>query len=232
MSVIRISECFGPTIQGEGAQIGKPTVFVRTGGCDYRCAWCDTLYAVDIKYKDEWKPMGTEEVFAEIQRLSPDPILVTLSGGNPAIQPLGDLITMGQRAGYTFCMETQGSVTRQWMYYLDALTISPKPPSSRMPTDWARLDKCVTINRRVSLKVVVADEEDYQYARSIGLRYKFVPLYLQPCNLTVGEEKPFDLAGLLKTYTWLVDRAAQDHWNTVTILPQLHTIVWGNKRSV
>ena len=43
---IRISEIFGPTIQGEGPLMGRPTVFVRTGGCDYRCRWCDTLYAV------------------------------------------------------------------------------------------------------------------------------------------------------------------------------------------
>ena len=95
MSTITISECFGVTIQGEGALIGKPTVFVRTGGCEYRCSWCDTLYAVLPEHKDEWKPMKTEEVFAEIQRLSPTPILVTLSGGNPAIQPLGDLIDLG-----------------------------------------------------------------------------------------------------------------------------------------
>jgi len=46
MSEIRISEIFGPTIQGEGPLIGTPTVFVRTAGCDYRCTWCDTLYAV------------------------------------------------------------------------------------------------------------------------------------------------------------------------------------------
>ncbi len=39
MSQLRIAEVFGPTIQGEGALIGEPTVFVRTGGCDYRCAW-------------------------------------------------------------------------------------------------------------------------------------------------------------------------------------------------
>jgi 7-carboxy-7-deazaguanine synthase len=45
MTDILISEIFGPTIQGEGALVGKPTVFVRTGGCDYRCDWCDTVYA-------------------------------------------------------------------------------------------------------------------------------------------------------------------------------------------
>ena len=48
---IRISEIFGPTIQGEGALIGQPTVFVRTGGCDYRCAWCDSLHAVDSRFR-------------------------------------------------------------------------------------------------------------------------------------------------------------------------------------
>jgi 7-carboxy-7-deazaguanine synthase len=39
---VRISEIFGPTIQGEGPLIGRPSVFVRTAGCDYRCTWCDT----------------------------------------------------------------------------------------------------------------------------------------------------------------------------------------------
>jgi len=232
MSAIRISEIFGPTIAGEGAQIGKPTVFVRTGGCDYRCAWCDTLYAVETQYKADWLPMTANEVFEEVQHLSPEPILVTLSGGNPAIQPLGDLIDIGQCAGYTFTMETQGSVVRPWMSCLDALTISPKPPSSRMTTRFDLLDECVRCNPNPSLKVVVADEEDYQYARVIAGRYPFVPLYLQPCNMTVGEATAFDLTALLATYTWLVDRAAQDQWHTVTILPQLHTIVWGNRRAV
>ena len=42
-----VIEIFGPTIQGEGAEAGLPTHFVRLGGCDYRCSWCDTMYAVD-----------------------------------------------------------------------------------------------------------------------------------------------------------------------------------------
>ena len=50
---IRVNEIFGPTIQGEGALIGQPTIFVRTGGCDYRCSWCDTLHAVDSAYRDD-----------------------------------------------------------------------------------------------------------------------------------------------------------------------------------
>ena len=45
--LIPVVEIFGPTIQGEGAEAGVPTHFVRVGGCDYRCIWCDTMYAVD-----------------------------------------------------------------------------------------------------------------------------------------------------------------------------------------
>jgi 7-carboxy-7-deazaguanine synthase len=42
-----VIEIFGPTIQGEGAEAGLSTHFLRVGGCDYRCSWCDTMYAVD-----------------------------------------------------------------------------------------------------------------------------------------------------------------------------------------
>ena len=66
--LIRISEIFGPTIQGEGALIGQPTVFVRTGGCDYRCVWCDTPHAVDSAYRDEWKPMSAEEILTKVEK--------------------------------------------------------------------------------------------------------------------------------------------------------------------
>ena len=70
MIKLRISEIFGPTIQGEGALIGKPTVFVRAGGCDYRCSWCDTLYAVDSQFRKDWTPMTTDEVWVQVQKLS------------------------------------------------------------------------------------------------------------------------------------------------------------------
>ncbi|MBV8650386.1 MAG: radical SAM protein, partial [Alphaproteobacteria bacterium] len=116
MTRIRISEIFGPTVQGEGLLIGKPTVFVRTGGCDFRCSWCDTLYAVLPEYRRDWRPMTPDEILAEVGRLSGgEPILVTLSGGNPAIQPLGDLIAAGRDQGYGFAMETQGSVFATWL---------------------------------------------------------------------------------------------------------------------
>ena len=68
MSQLRIAEVFGPTIQGEGALIGEPTVFVRTGGCDYRCAWCDSMHAVDPAFRHDWANMSTDAVWQEVLR--------------------------------------------------------------------------------------------------------------------------------------------------------------------
>ena len=79
---ILVSEIFGPTVQGEGPLIGRPSVFVRTGGCDYRCRWCDTLYAVLPEHRGEWTAMTAEEIVARVGELAGGPLLVTLTGGN------------------------------------------------------------------------------------------------------------------------------------------------------
>lgn len=239
---IPISECFGPTIQGEGMLIGKPTIFVRTGGCDSRCSWCDSLYAVLPEYKSEWQPMTAKEIFDRVQSLSNHtPILVTLSGGNPAIQPLGTLIDMGHEHGYTFALETQGSVAQAWFAKLDYLTLSPKPPSSRQITRWDRLDKCVNYalgnggerKPQTCLKIVIFDDEDLAYARYVSLRYPNLPLYLQAGNHTPPHlSQEIDIAGVLQRIDWLIQRVNQEQWYNVTILPQLHTLLWGNKRGV
>jgi 7-carboxy-7-deazaguanine synthase len=239
---IAVSEIFGVTIQGEGALIGKPTVFVRTGGCDYRCSWCDTLYAVLPEHKAEWQPLTTQQVFDEIQRLSGHtPLLVTLSGGNPAIQPLEELLDLGHQHGYTFAVETQGSVAQPWFSMLDYLTLSPKPPSSKQVTRWERLDRsimCATEKKatpkvQICLKVVVFDEADYAYARHVSERYPDLPLYLQAGNHTPPQSgQEIDIPGILERMDWLIQRTISDHWYTVTVLPQLHTLLWGNRRGV
>jgi 7-carboxy-7-deazaguanine synthase len=231
---IRISEIFGPTIQGEGALIGQPTVFVRTGGCDYRCSWCDTLYAVESKYRHDWTPMSAAEVFDKIKTLSGgNPLTVTLSGGNPATQDLSELIALGQGAGYRFAMETQGSVAQDWFKDLDVLTLSPKPPSSGMKTDWAIVDACLNAAStapQIALKIVVFDEIDYVYARDVSERYPNLPLYLQPGNHKVDGE--VDTNGLNDRLRWLVDKVTNDNWFKPHVLPQLHVAIWGNSRGV
>lgn len=236
--MIKISEIFGPTIQGEGALIGQPTVFVRTGGCDYRCSWCDTLHAVDSEYRDTWKPMSAEDIFEKIKKLSSgNPLLVSLSGGNPAIQPLGELIDLGNAQGYHFAMETQGSIAKEWFSKLDHLVLSPKPPSSEMRTDWDEFDKCVRAaveNAEISLKIVIKDEDDYLYAREAAAKYPSLQMYLQPCNATppVHEDNPVDFDDINTRTDWLITKTSQDKWFDIKILPQLHVMLWGNKRGV
>jgi 7-carboxy-7-deazaguanine synthase len=233
--MIRISEIFGPVVQGEGAQIGVPTVFVRVGGCDYKCSWCDTMYAVDTKFAKEWLPMSDTEIALEIQRLSVKPILVTLSGGNPALYDFGLLIARMQEAGYRFTIETQGSVAKPWFGLLDHMTLSPKPPSSGMVTNYARLSECVSWLElpKVSFKIVVADDDDYEYAQDIGRRYPHHKIFLQVCNPMVGG---IDLNGqtnmLLSKLQWLSNKVLADRWFSATVLPQLHVLMYGNKRGV
>lgn len=236
LGTISVSEIFGPTVQGEGAVIGKPTVFVRTGGCDYRCRWCDSKFAVLPKYRDVWQRMSPEEIFASVKELSPKPILVTLSGGNPALQPLGVLIRLGKAEGYRFAIETQGTVARDWFRDLDYLTLSPKPPSSGMRTDWDKLALCATAGgpgTQTVMKVVVFDDADYAYAKEVSSRFPDLPMYLQVGNDCLPEDgaEP-DLRRLLDRYEWLVSKVVADRWNDATVLPQLHTLVWGNKRGV
>ena len=237
---IRVNEIFGPTIQGEGALIGQPTVFVRTGGCDYRCSWCDTLHAVDSAYRDEWHPMTPQAIMMQVEVLSGGkPLTISLSGGNPAIQPLGALIDLGRQDGYRFALETQGSLAKDWFEKLDVLTLSPKPPSSGMETDWQKLAECAAAagpDTKTVMKVVIFDDADYAYARDVASRYPDLQLYLQPGNHTPPqpdeEDGSIDMAGIMDRMRWLVDKVTSDRLYTATVLPQLHTLIWGNLRGV
>jgi 7-carboxy-7-deazaguanine synthase len=237
---IRISEIFGPTIQGEGVLIGLPTVFVRTGGCDYRCSWCDTLHAVDSDYRHDWKPMGVDAIWQQVTTLSGGkPLMVSLSGGNPAIQPLGPLIEHGHGQGYRFALETQGSIAKSWFADLDVLVLSPKPPSSGMETDFDALDDCLRMaanKPQTALKFVVFDDEDYDYARKVADRYPDLPVYLQPGNHTPpppdDDDARIDIDGIIDRMLWLVTKVTDDHWFDARVLPQLHVLLWGNKRGV
>ena len=221
---IVVSEIFGPVVQGEGALIGRPTLFVRTGGCDFRCAWCDTLYAVLPEYRADWTPMSAETIVARLNELcGGKPMLVTLSGGNPALQPLQPLLESGHAAGYHFALETQGSVAREWFADLDYLVLSPKPPSSGMVMNWQRLDDCIQAAQSAnppqsSLKIVVFDEEDYQFSRQVGARYPATSVYLQVGNPAPESSAETETPLLLEKLRWLCERVLCDGWHNAIVL--------------
>ena len=81
-----------------------------------------------------------------------------------------------------------------------------------------------------SLKIVVFDEGDYVYARNAASRYPHLPVTLQAGNHKV--DGPLDRNGVTARYDWLVTRAFEDGWYEAKILPQLHVMLWGNKKGV
>ncbi|ANB60462.1 7-carboxy-7-deazaguanine synthase QueE [Anoxybacteroides amylolyticum] len=242
MMKIPVLEIFGPTIQGEGMVIGQKTMFVRTAGCDYRCHWCDSAFTWDGSAKAEIMQMTAEDIWRELTVLGGNRFShVTISGGNPALlKGLDELITLLKGKGIRIALETQGSCWQEWFYAIDDLTISPKPPSSGMETDFAVLDdiieKLVKAGRKenVSLKVVVFDDADFAYATYVHKRYPLIPFYLQVGNEGVRETDDGTLrAKLLHQLEWLVEKVVQSSdMNDVRVLPQLHTLLWGNKRGV
>ncbi|MFJ7859278.1 7-carboxy-7-deazaguanine synthase QueE [Peribacillus sp. NPDC097206] len=242
MSKLPVMEIFGPTIQGEGMVIGQKTMFVRTAGCDYSCAWCDSAFTWDGTGKEDIVHMTAEEIWEELKLKGGKGFsFVTISGGNPGLlKNMAELITLLKEKNIRIGVETQGSRWQDWFLDIDELTISPKPPSSRMKTDFGVLDDILSklSNRRdenqISLKVVVFDEADYQYAKTVHARYPGIPYYLQVGNDDSVTTDNWQLVSeLLGKYEQLINRViADDELNDVKVLPQLHTYIWGNKRGV
>lgn len=232
---LRIAEIFGPTIQGEGALIGQPTVFIRAGGCDYRCSWCDSLHAVDSRHRHDWRVMSPEAVMVEVERLSVgQPLTVSISGGNPAIQNFAPVIALGRALGYRFACETQGSIAQDWFANLSLLVLSPKPPSSGQQIDWSAFDACLAAAGQADtvMKIVIFNHADLAWAREVAAAYPRLRLYLQPGNTETDPEQPVDPQRLADRLLWLVDETIGKGWLSPIILPQLHVLIWGNRRGV
>lgn len=242
MTKIPVMEIFGPTIQGEGMVIGQKTMFVRTAGCDYSCAWCDSSFTWDGSGKDLVRQMDAEEIWSELRASGGDGFTyVTISGGNPAlIKSLSGLVELLKENKVSVCLETQGSKWQDWFLKIDALTLSPKPPSSGMETDFEVLDQIVEgleengSLKNASLKIVVFDVVDYEFAKRVHQRYPKLPFFLQVGNDDLATEDQTSLmSSLVDKYEWLINKVMRDvEMNNVRVLPQLHVYVWGNKRGV
>ncbi|TFE02951.1 7-carboxy-7-deazaguanine synthase QueE [Jeotgalibacillus salarius] len=235
-----VLEIFGPTVQGEGMVIGQKTMFVRTAGCDYSCSWCDSAFTWDGSAKDEINRMTAEEILEELRETGGDLFEhVTISGGNPALlKHLSELVDLLHQEGIKVALETQGSIWQDWFMDIDDLTLSPKPPSSGMKPNMGILDdimkKLSESHHAYSLKIVIFDDNDLNFAEDLHHRYPDVPFYLQTGNDQVHEEKDEQLIpNLISRYEWLIDKVMENNrLNHVRVLPQLHTYVWGNKRGV
>jgi 7-carboxy-7-deazaguanine synthase len=213
---MKISEIF-LSIQGEGVEIGLPTVFVRLFACDLRCTWCDSMYAVEGR---DFREMTLKEVRAEIEKLKSKRVCFT--GGEPLIQRR-ELVTLAKDLaddGYEMVLETSGHKKPPPVFWTDNSLISMdcKCPGSGMEKRM-NFELFEKLRPKDQLKFVIKDELDYNYAKEV-LKHHLIRanIIFQPVYGT----------GL----NWLAERVLKDKLGNVRVLPQLHKIIWGERRGV
>lgn len=225
---MRVVEVFGPTIQGEGPCAGRVCHFLRLGGCDYRCSWCDSMHAVEPALVRQLPNRDVTEVLAQLDALAPAPMLV-ISGGNPALWHLGPLLGRLRKRYQVIAVETQGSKWRPWLLRCDSLVVSPKPPSSGMATEahavqFAEFMRRSAAHRALTLKIVVFDGPDLEYALGVHEQHPKRQFFLS-CG-TSPDDTPEALG---QRYRWLCEEVAHEpRAHAARVLPQLHVIAWGH----
>jgi 7-carboxy-7-deazaguanine synthase len=248
---VAVIEIFGPTIQGEGRVAGVQTLFIRFGGCDFRCKKCDSLHAVLPKLiKEHATYMTQEEIYIALvdKAMKTNTQWITFSGGNPLIYELGELVYNLQRVGLKVTVETQGSYWRDWIMLCDSIVLSPKAPGMGASYDHEVftqfLDKLTWRKDDVSVKIVCFSFADVEFALSIfgcGHSFfsrtgrKFISLgnEMPPWYSGGPEKRDFDPGMLVQNYQVLLEDILQDpRTKDIIVLPQIHVLLWGNRAGV
>lgn len=225
-----VSEVFGPTLQGEGAYQGQTVQFLRTGGCNLSCSWCDTPYTWDgsrFDLRAELIQMTGGEVLTKLLRDTP----LVVSGGEPLLhqENPGFLYALkgARRLGCEIHIETNGTIlpTRQMRYLTAVFNVSPKMPHAglhrgrqnpQLHDGWARFARQ---SRGVHLKVVVRGAEDVVRVAELGeeLRWPKRQVWVMPLGTSTAE--------LLANWTEIASAAAEHHINATQ---RLHVLAWGD----
>ena len=163
---MQITEIY-KSLQGESTHAGLPCLFVRLTGCNLRCSWCDSEYAFYGGRK-----MTPEEVFAEVEQLSPNGGLVEITGGEPMLQEREVVPLMRQlvEGGYQVLLETSGERPLERVPAGVIKIVDVKCPNSGEP-DTFRMENLETLSDRDEIKFVLSDRADYEFARDFTRRH-------------------------------------------------------------
>ncbi len=153
------------TLQGEGFHQGKAAYFIRLGGCDVGCVWCDV--------KDSWDAekhpkMEIESLIAEVKKTPAE--IVVITGGEPLMHNLDELTAALQNDGLKTNIESSGAhpLSGTW----DWICLSPKKFKAPLPEILPVANE---------LKVVVFNNSDFDWAEKYAaLVSPDCKLYLQP----------------------------------------------------
>lgn len=221
-----ISEVFH-SVQGEGALVGVPSLFIRTSGCNLRCWFCDTPYT---SWHPEGTPWSVESLVAEAAARDSDHVVLT--GGEPML--VADLVPLTERLHQLrkhITIETAGTV---WLpVHCDLMSISPKLANSTPLGDaWearhnARRHRPEVMQRLLAsfpyqLKFVIDRPADLIDVEAWLKEFPEVEprsVYLMPQGT--------ELAALRERLDWLRPAAEQRGWN---VTPRLHIELFGNRR--
>lgn len=136
------------SIQGEGFHAGKAAYFIRVGGCDIGCKWCDTKFS----WHSESVPLTQiGNLVQALKKTKADTLVVT--GGEPLLYNLAPLCSLMHDAGIETFLETSGShpLTGQWNW----ICLSPKPQAPPLHQLFMLADE---------LKVIIQHPDDFSWA--------------------------------------------------------------------
>jgi 7-carboxy-7-deazaguanine synthase len=163
-STLPVMEAFY-TLQGEGFHQGKAAYFIRLGGCDVGCFWCDV--------KESWEadkhPQLTVETLQLAVKNTPAQIVV-ITGGEPLMHNLNELTSSLHAAGLKTHVETSGShpLSGEW----DWICLSPKKFKAPLPEILPVANE---------LKIIVYNKSDFKWAEEYAAKVSSqCKLYLQP----------------------------------------------------
>lgn len=153
------------TIQGEGFHQGRAAYFVRLGGCDVGCVWCDVKESWDASAHPR---MTIAEIVAAVKNTPATMVVIT--GGEPLMHSLDELTVALQQAGLQTNIETSGShpLSGKWNW----ICLSPKKFKAPLPEIVPLADE---------LKIVVFNKSDFAWAEQYAAQASpGCKLYLQP----------------------------------------------------
>lgn len=219
---MKIVEIFD-SIDGEGWRTGQTATFIRLAGCNLRCSYCDTLYALFGEEEPcRYTEMSVDEV---IERVNLNYKRITLTGGEPLLhEESSELVNRLANDGYNVNIETNGAVdTAEFLEKINKkenvfFTIDYKLPSSMM-TDKMIWKSFEGLRECDVVKFVVGSDEDVEVMREVVDR-----LY------SIHEEMPHMYAGAvfgMYEPARLVDIICSDRLlKDVVFQLQIHKVVW------
>ena len=195
------------SIQGEGPNVGKPAIFLRLAGCNLRCEWCDTRYAMT----NVQSPMTNDQLLKKIKKYPCKHLVIT--GGEPLLQQSGLKELVSKPKGYYIEIETNGSIPLKIGRFIEQINCSPKLKNSKNAPYPLEIRPT---NRKVIYKFVVQKPSDLKDIRQYIVDNKISghKVYLMPegLNKKIVQERS----------KWLVELCKKNGYN---FSPRLHILL-------